>query len=501
MKKKSLLVTVAVCALLLLCSASVFAADDVNSIALEGAFDLPSASVVPLETPGVIPSEVTPFWKNYFTDVDMTQWFYNYVQFMVSNGFFEGTSFTTFEPDLDMSRAMVVTVIYRMENEPKIAFSGRFPDVASGKWYSNPVEWAAKNGIVNGRDSGVFSPDDSITREEFIAMLFRYADWKGYDVSARQHFDFADDYHTSPYAVDAMQWATAKGIINGMEIKGDMYLKPRDFTTRAQVAKILSVFAVEYMGIGQTDSATLNFTQGYVAVNDSLQLYPVVTPDNAYGEMAWTSSNTKVATVSRGKVIGCSVGTAVITGTTFDGRKVTCTVRVGATAFDTVVSYLQDEGYAYDADDGSGRCWTKYYTMTENGVEYTIGLYYFAPYNGNDKIYLVRDSVDSEFEYETGVVLTRDMEDYFAYIDIWDSYEAVEFYGEAPIYAPGFDASSNIYLDYFDASITGYDSAFVKEWVRSELQEAVHFSLGMADDYFLQGNLGVTIKDFGFTSY
>ena len=139
-----------------------------------------------------------------------------------------------------MTRAMLVTVLYRLEGEPTVTGRSSFTDVRSGAYYEKAVIWAAANGIVTGTDSTSFSPDAKVTREQLAVMLLRYADLCGYDTSARTSLkDFADAAKVSDYAADAMQWAVANGILNGTDGKR---LDPAGSATRAQCAAMLVRF-------------------------------------------------------------------------------------------------------------------------------------------------------------------------------------------------------------------------------------------------------------------
>lgn len=181
-------------------------------------------------TTGVM-AAVTPF---PFTDVATGAWYFGDVYYAFNNALFAGTSASTFEPELTMTRGMLVTVLWRMEGSPKAAASS-FTD-AGGSWYSGAVDWAAANGIVKGYSDKVFAPNDTITREQMAAVLYRYASFKGIDVSAAKDLGgFADSASVSAYAKDAMSWAVAEGIINGADGK----LLPAGGATRAQVAAIL----------------------------------------------------------------------------------------------------------------------------------------------------------------------------------------------------------------------------------------------------------------------
>lgn len=177
-----------------------------------------------------------------FTDVNQNDWFCGAVQFAVSNGLFKGTSENTFSPEETMSRAMLVTVLWRYEGMPQEG-ENSFTDVPAGTWYTEAVQWAAKNGIVNGVGHGKFDPDGELTREQMAAILYRYAEGRDLDVTARGDLSgFADASTVSDYAKDAMQWAVAEGLISGMKNSGRLVLAPSGSATRAQVATILMRF-------------------------------------------------------------------------------------------------------------------------------------------------------------------------------------------------------------------------------------------------------------------
>jgi len=175
-----------------------------------------------------------------FTDVDRTLWYREGIDFVLTKGLFAGTSETTFEPNTHMTRAMLVTVLWRLENEPDASSAGRFPDVAAGAWYAQAVAWAAENNIVSGYDENTFGPNDPITREQIAAIMNRYASRKGYDTAAKADLSaFIDAGKTSGWARSAMEWAVAEGLIKGVSGAG---LDPAGFATRAQVATILMRF-------------------------------------------------------------------------------------------------------------------------------------------------------------------------------------------------------------------------------------------------------------------
>jgi len=174
-----------------------------------------------------------------FTDVDTGMWYHEGVDYAVAHGLMKGTSETTFDPQVTTSRGMIVTILYRLEGEPATA-APSFDDVAEGEYYTNAVAWAAENHIVNGYGDGSYGPNDPVTREQMAAILYRYAAYKGGDVTARGTLaDYADAGQISPYAVDAMAWANAEGLVNGMSATT---LAPTGNATRAQVATILTRF-------------------------------------------------------------------------------------------------------------------------------------------------------------------------------------------------------------------------------------------------------------------
>ena len=153
-----------------------------------------------------------------------------------------GVGSSQFDPEGSMTRAMLVTVLWRYVGSPE-EWSNSFRDVRAGQWYTQAVSWAAKNGIVNGTSPTTFDPEGNITREQMAAILYRYANWKTLDTSARRDFaGFPDANRVSGYATDALSWCIARGIINGSNENGRDYLLPQGNATRAQVATILMRF-------------------------------------------------------------------------------------------------------------------------------------------------------------------------------------------------------------------------------------------------------------------
>ena len=192
-------------------------------------------------TPGVDNKKPAskPEVKLPFTDVSTSDWFYDDVAFVYENGLFSGTDSRSFSPNASMTRAMLVTVLYRLEGEPTVTGRSSFTDVRSGAYYEKAVIWAAANGIVTGTDSTSFSPDAKVTREQLAAILFRYAQYRKLDTDASAKLNsFTDADSVSAYASDALSWAVSEGLINGASGK----LMPKGDATRAQVAAILHRF-------------------------------------------------------------------------------------------------------------------------------------------------------------------------------------------------------------------------------------------------------------------
>ncbi|MBR5536363.1 MAG: S-layer homology domain-containing protein [Clostridia bacterium] len=176
-----------------------------------------------------------------FTDVQPGDWFYDDVCFAVSNGLFNGVDAQIFAPNASMTRAMLVTVLYRLEGQPAVAGSSTFADVAAGAWYTDAVIWATHNGIVNGVGNGRFGTNYNVTREQIAAILYRYAQTCGYDTAARANLSgYTDGASIGNYAKDAMAWVNAVGLING---RAAATLAPTGTATRAEVAAMLHRFA------------------------------------------------------------------------------------------------------------------------------------------------------------------------------------------------------------------------------------------------------------------
>ena len=186
-------------------------------------------------------------FENPFTDVSESDWFFNDVKFVYQNGLMNGTSATTFSPEGTTSRGMIVTILWRMAGSPDMEdkiWGYPFADVDATAYYGTAVYWARLNGIAGGYDDATFGPNDPITREQMAAILYRYAQYKGYDVSAKADLNkFTDADEISNYALEALQWANAEGLIKG---KGDGVLDPKGQATRAEAAAILTRFCEQY---------------------------------------------------------------------------------------------------------------------------------------------------------------------------------------------------------------------------------------------------------------
>jgi hypothetical protein len=173
-----------------------------------------------------------------YIDVNQSLWFYEAVDRVLEKGLFVGTSDTTFEPNRTMNRAMIVTVLWRLEGKPVVPKNDIFRDVTKDSWYADAVSWANANQVVAGYGNGLFGPNDPITREQMISILHRYAQFKGIGISLEDGEDlteFTDLGQVSSWALPGMKWAVANGIIKGIT---QTTLEPNESATRAQVAAV-----------------------------------------------------------------------------------------------------------------------------------------------------------------------------------------------------------------------------------------------------------------------
>lgn len=193
-------------------------------------FKMPSSAVT-----------VNAAFRLRFTDLDPNAWYFDGVKDSLKKGLMEGMSETIFAPNGTLTRAQLVTILWRMEQQPSVDYALPFTDVAAGQWYTEAVRWAAAENVVNGTSATTFTPDAPVTREQLVTMLWRYAKQKGYDVSIGEEtniLSYADATSVSEYAIPAMQWACGAGVIQGADGK----LLPKDSTTRAQIATIFQRF-------------------------------------------------------------------------------------------------------------------------------------------------------------------------------------------------------------------------------------------------------------------
>ena len=180
-----------------------------------------------------------PTWP--FTDVtEGDDWFYDAVAYVYENGIMAGTSDTTFEPGMLLDRAMAAQLFYNLEGKPAVTGDSTFTDVTSGHWAVDAITWAAQNDIVAGIGGGLYDPDTDVTREQFAVMLYKYARFKGYDLTATGDLtQFPDADAISSWAETAMRWANGNELINGHE---NGTIDPKGSTIRAQAASIMANF-------------------------------------------------------------------------------------------------------------------------------------------------------------------------------------------------------------------------------------------------------------------
>lgn len=202
---------------------------------------------------GVIPSAAAAD----FTDVPENSWYRDAVQYAVNMGLMNGISDSQFAPETSMSRAMLVTVLWRYAGSPKEG-TNNFNDVTNGLWYTDAIAWAAENGVVTGVGNGKFDPDGSVTREQLAVVLYRYSNAEGIDTSGRKSLDsFPDATKVSPWAADALSWAVAVGMINGIGSGSQTSLAPQGSATRAQVAAILMRYILNVCNAGCAHSKSI----------------------------------------------------------------------------------------------------------------------------------------------------------------------------------------------------------------------------------------------------
>ena len=203
-----------------------------------------------------------------FTDVKDGDWFKSSVEYVCEKGMMKGVSDTAFAPNDATTRAMVVTILHRLEGEPD-AQAASFTDVDQSQWYAKAVNWAASNGIVKGTSETTFAPGAEITREQIATILYRYAGQKGYDTPAAGDLTvFADSADLGSYAVEAMKWAVGQGLINGTSSSS---LSPKSGATRAQTAAVLMRLDQKLAESASGESFTVTFHPNYASAADATQ--------------------------------------------------------------------------------------------------------------------------------------------------------------------------------------------------------------------------------------
>ena len=200
------------------------------------------------DTNGCPISEECPF--RLYTDLDKTARYHDGVHYCVEEGLMQGITADRFGPEMTTSRAMFVTILWRLEGSPMVEIAEGFDDVLDGAWYSNAIRWASANGIAGGYGDSIFGPNDIITREQMATMLWRYAKYKNIDVSVGENtniLSYADAFDIAAYAMPAMQWACGSGVIQGIEQNNTMKLAPRSSVVRSRSAAMIYHFCTEVM--------------------------------------------------------------------------------------------------------------------------------------------------------------------------------------------------------------------------------------------------------------
>ena len=187
-----------------------------------------------------------PIWP--FTDAKTTDWYHDGVHFCLENGLMVGYGNNIFQPDAGTTRAMIAVMLWRLNGSPVVNYAMNFDDVKADAWYTEAIRWAASEGVAAGYGNGKFGPDDTMTREQMVTILWRYAQYKGYDVSVGEDtniLSYDDATTVAQYAIPAMQWACGSGMVAGKTQGSGMILDPKGSTTRAQMATMMMRFCAE----------------------------------------------------------------------------------------------------------------------------------------------------------------------------------------------------------------------------------------------------------------
>lgn len=216
-----------------------------------------------------------------FSDVEVGSWYESGIMYAYEKGLMVGTSKTEFSPNENMTRAMIVTVLYRMEGAPSVEGADFFSDVPENEWYTDAVIWAAKENIVGGYGNGKFCPQDCITRQQLAAILFRYDTYKGVSAPVNGWVsNYPDTNQVSAWALTAMQWATREGYISGINANGRAYLQPESSASRAQIATILMRYLCKDID-GTIDISALEESGREYAASLGFKIDTTMTPDNS----------------------------------------------------------------------------------------------------------------------------------------------------------------------------------------------------------------------------
>lgn len=249
--------------------------------------------------------------KFLFRDVPSNAWFYDSVRYSYDKGIMTGLDVYTFGPDQLLARAQFATILYRMEGTPEIKYSARFPDVANGQFYTNPVLWASKDGvkIITGYSNGLFGPSDSINREQMATMMYRYAKYKGFDITVKGDLSqYPDEKNVNDFAKQAMEWAVGSGLISGDGGR----LNPQGNANRAVCATIMQRFLQKYESNELQSFEVTGINEMVTGTTQTIQAKFV--PENAKCSIAYTSSNVNIANVdSAGRVTAKTIGNVTIT--------------------------------------------------------------------------------------------------------------------------------------------------------------------------------------------
>lgn len=205
--------------------------------------ELPKEEEQPQVEPGYVCDGIHNCISEPYEDIDTKEWYHHDIDYVMKNELMIGTGENEFEPHASTTRAMIVTVLHRLENKPATTTSNVFDDVENGTWYTDSINWASSIGVVLGYGDGTFGPDDPITREQMVAILYRYTKYKlgimNIETTSK-FYEFEDVEDISPYAYEPMKWACSQGIIIGDNNR----LLPQGISERCQIAAMLHRFCI-----------------------------------------------------------------------------------------------------------------------------------------------------------------------------------------------------------------------------------------------------------------